>query len=284
MKRIIILAIVGLCISGTTMAQGQKLKGRLIDKDYYPVKNAKVTVKGTNISTTSDKNGNFYVEGVPMRLDSVQLEKGKRDISAATPIKIEMADQVIAKRFSWFMKAGIGFDYGSGQDMEIMDNPSYSFGVGVDWKLSKHWTLQPALYFVHRDVRVGESSFRQYYDDQNISYFSDARCSYNSIELPLLFALKYRLGHNSGIVINMGSYVAYGVSGTASGYFDNSGYQYKESFNMFDKDRFAVGLAYGVGFEFNHILVGASGRLGILPDGLDSDTHIGVMFEIGYRF
>ena len=27
------------------MAQGQKLKGRLIDKDHYPVKNAKVTVK-----------------------------------------------------------------------------------------------------------------------------------------------------------------------------------------------------------------------------------------------
>ena len=39
------------------MAQGQKLKGRLIDKDHYPVKNAKVTVKGTNLSTTSDKDG-----------------------------------------------------------------------------------------------------------------------------------------------------------------------------------------------------------------------------------
>ena len=44
MKRIIILAIIGLCISGASMAQGQKLKGRLIDKDHYPVKNAKVTV------------------------------------------------------------------------------------------------------------------------------------------------------------------------------------------------------------------------------------------------
>ena len=55
MKRIIILAIIGLCISGASMAQGQKLKGRLIDKDHYPVKNAKVTVKGTNLSTTSDK-------------------------------------------------------------------------------------------------------------------------------------------------------------------------------------------------------------------------------------
>ena len=55
MKRIIILAIIGLCISGASMAQGQKLKGRLIDKDHYPVKNAKVTVKGTTLSTTSDR-------------------------------------------------------------------------------------------------------------------------------------------------------------------------------------------------------------------------------------
>lgn len=64
MKRIIILAIIGLCISGASMAQGQKLKGRLIDKDHYPVKNAKVTVKGTNLSTTSDKDGNFFIEDV----------------------------------------------------------------------------------------------------------------------------------------------------------------------------------------------------------------------------
>ena len=60
MKRIIILAIIGLCISGASMAQGQKLKGRLIDKDHYPVKNAKVTVKGTNLSTTSDFSLKMY--------------------------------------------------------------------------------------------------------------------------------------------------------------------------------------------------------------------------------
>lgn len=69
MKRIIILAVIGLCISGGAMAQGQKLKGRLIDKDHYPVKDAKVSVKGTDLSTTSDKDGNFYIENVPLPLD-----------------------------------------------------------------------------------------------------------------------------------------------------------------------------------------------------------------------
>lgn len=99
MKRIIILAIIGLCISGASMAQGQKLKGRLIDKDHYPVKNAKVTVKGTNLSTTSDKDGNFFIEDVPLYLDSIQVEKGRKDITVNTPIMISMGRLVIDKRF-----------------------------------------------------------------------------------------------------------------------------------------------------------------------------------------
>lgn len=108
MKRIIILAIIGLCISGASMAQGQKLKGRLIDKDHYPVKNAKVTVKGTNLSTTSDKDGHFFIEDVPLYLDSIQVEKGRKDITVNTPMKISMGRLVIDKRFSWFVKAGVG--------------------------------------------------------------------------------------------------------------------------------------------------------------------------------
>lgn len=90
------------------MAQGQKLKGRLIDKDHYPVKNAKVTVKGTNLSTTSDKDGNFFIEDVPLYLDSIQVEKGRKDITVNTPMKISMGRLVIDKRFSWFVKAGVG--------------------------------------------------------------------------------------------------------------------------------------------------------------------------------
>ena len=131
MKRIIILAIIGLCISGASMAQGQKLKGRLIDKDHYPVKNAKVTVKGTNLSTTSDKDGNFFIEDVPLYLDSIQVEKGRKDITVNTPMKISMGRLVIDKRFSWFVKAGVGVSRFLGAD-ETKDKVSFHVGGGVD--------------------------------------------------------------------------------------------------------------------------------------------------------
>ena len=109
------------------MAQGQKLKGRLIDKDHYPVKNAKVTVKGTNLSTTSDKDGNFFIEDVPLYLDSIQVENGRKDITVNTPMKISMGRLVIDKRFSWFVKAGVGVSrfLGADQTKEIT-----SFHVG----------------------------------------------------------------------------------------------------------------------------------------------------------
>lgn len=151
MKRIIILAIIGLCISGASMAQGQKLKGRLIDKDHYPVKNAKVTVKGTNLSTTSDKDGNFFIEDVPLYLDSIQVEKGRKDITVNTPMKISMGRLVIDKRFSWFVKAGVGVSRFLGAD-ETKDKMSFHVGGGVDIKMAKHWSFQPAAYIAHREM------------------------------------------------------------------------------------------------------------------------------------
>lgn len=284
MKQIIILIIVGLCISGASMAQGQKLKGRLIDKDYYPVKNAKVTVKGTNLSTTTDKKGNYFIEDVPLMLDSVRIEKGKKDESESTLMKIRMANQIISKRFSWFVKAGIGFDFITGGSADVLERASYSVGVGFDYKLSKHWALQPALHFVHRDMQ-GDLDF-EVYDDNRYYYSYDTRCAMNSLELPLLFALKYRLGRNLGIAITMGPYVSYGISGTASGsfeYYDPENQQKRQyDVDMFGK-RFGGGYAYGIGFEINRILIGASGRVGVISGDFDS-AYVGTMIEIGYKF
>ena len=44
MKRLYTL-LAGLTMAAGLMAQGQKLTGRIIDKDYYPMDKAKVTVK-----------------------------------------------------------------------------------------------------------------------------------------------------------------------------------------------------------------------------------------------
>ena len=54
MKRVYILMLA--CLGAVSvMAQNQRLKQRIIDRDYYPADSATVTVKGTNISTVTDR-------------------------------------------------------------------------------------------------------------------------------------------------------------------------------------------------------------------------------------
>ena len=80
MKRTYILLLA--CIAATSViAQGQRLKQRIIDRDYYPMDSATVTVKGTNISTVTDKNGNFVLEDVPVVLDSIEVKKGNATVT-----------------------------------------------------------------------------------------------------------------------------------------------------------------------------------------------------------
>ena len=68
MKRLYILMLA--CLGAVSVvAQNQRLKQRIIDRDYYPADSATVTVKGTNISTVTDRNGNFVLEDVPYRSD-----------------------------------------------------------------------------------------------------------------------------------------------------------------------------------------------------------------------
>ena len=105
MKRLYTL-LAGLTMAAGLMAQGQKLTGRIIDKDYYPMDKAKVTVKGTNISTTTDKNGNYVLEEVPLILDSLEVTKGKKSYSESFPVMIKMKQAIMAKPVEWYVKAG----------------------------------------------------------------------------------------------------------------------------------------------------------------------------------
>ena len=281
MKRIIILAIIGFCISGASMAQGQKLKGRLIDMDHYPVKNAKVTVKGTNLSTTSDKDGNFFIEDVPLYLDSIQVEKGRKDITVNTPMKISMGRLVIDKRFSWFVKAGVGVSRFLGAD-ETKDKVSFHVGGGVDIKMAKHWSFQPAAYIAYREM------------EGNTWYYSDETTNYKLtyLEIPLLFAYKFRLSSSMNWVIAAGPYVDCGINGdirdvrklynsSPDGYGSQYTYETEES-EAFGK-RFTGGAAYSMGVEGRHFTFSLTGRTG-WTSWRRSEGFTNLEFEIGYKF
>lgn len=283
MKKIIILLVAGLCLSGTALAQGLNLKGRFIDKDYYPLKGAKVTLKGTNQSTTTDKKGNFHFENAPLTSDSLLVESTKKDRTISSLVTVRMDEQFIPKRFSWFAKAGVGVSLISVEGG--VKKPSFYIGAGADIKLSKHWSFQPALQFVHGNMR-GELD-QEFDSPDGYSYYSydDAEYEANTLELPLTFALKFYPKRNRGVILNMGPYVSYGLSGKVKmgpdGY--SSGYENIPTEIDFFGNRFGGGFAYGINWDINHILFGFTGRVGRIFDDM-YDAHARFMFEVGYRF
>ena len=130
--------LAGLTMAAGLMAQGQKLTGRIIDKDYYPMDKAKVTVKGTNISTTTDKNGNYVLEEVPLILDSLEVTKGKKSYSESFPVMIKMKQAIMAKPVEWYVKAGYDMSYFTGEDFStIKDGHGFHVGGGADIRMSR---------------------------------------------------------------------------------------------------------------------------------------------------
>lgn len=290
MKRIYILLLV--CMGTmSVMAQGQKLKNRIIDKDHYPVDSAKVTVKGTNISTTTDKNGNFVLENVPLALDSLQVQKGKKDYAVTTPVYVEMRTAVM-DRFSWYVKAGVDFN-GLLGDVNMTDGIGFHAGAGLDIKMTRHWAFQPALYLTYRKM-VGETGHN--YSEGN-EYFNEASSTYEigCFEVPLLFALKIPVSRSVNLQIQLGAYLGIGLWGDRATQWAGYGTRYDEygnavsatvlldtSTDIFGK-RFTGGAAYGIGLEIGHILVGASGRTGYSSwDYGEGFTSVSI--EVGYKF
>ena len=95
MKKYIALAWVCLALTDV-MAQKQKVVEKVVDEDYYPVEGAVVTLKRTNQNATTDKDGVFILEEVPVYFDSLQVKKGKRSGYIDLPMRIQLRTQVHA--------------------------------------------------------------------------------------------------------------------------------------------------------------------------------------------
>ena len=164
MKKYIALAWVCLALTDV-MAQKQKVVEKVVDEDYYPVEGAVVTLKRTNQNATTDKDGVFILEEVPVYFDSLQVKKGKRSGYIDLPMRIQMRTQVM-QRFSWSVKAGIGEGkFMQGPESKLKDGFSIYGGVGADIRMSKHWAFQPSLLLVSRKMKGYD--FYGYYAENN---------------------------------------------------------------------------------------------------------------------
>lgn len=269
MKKISILFLLACMVAAGTMAQGQKYRQRVIDRDYYPVESATVTVKGTKISTVTDRDGCFVLEGVPLVLDSIQVTKGKKSKTLPIPVTIEMKEE-IQDRFSWFVKAGwaMGMIYGEEASMG-----NYYGGVGAHIRMSRHWFWELGVYYVRR------------YLDTSYNSYDYSEYDYDNIEIPFMFGAKFPIAKSTLMIAKFGGFYdrVLGGSFTAdSGYEDHT-----EANGIEDSDRNQGGVAGGIGFEIRkHWLVDVLFKSGWVSGGdvYSSHSYMDLSLSVGYRF
>lgn len=266
MKRAYILLLACIC-TASLMAQGQRLKQRIIDRDYYPVDSATVTVKGTNISTVTDRNGNFVLEDVPLILDSIEVTKGKKSKTLPIPIEITMSQALTDRYVAWYVKASGGMTsvYGEG-----IGGYSTYVGGGMDVRLGRHWAYQMGLYYNYRWV-----------DDRDDYYGGDYR--YHNFELPVLFAVKFRMANPVIMQIGFGGYFSYTVGGEhRNDYLNSWGTE-----GIGAEDRYGGGPLVNFGWEIKrHWLVDVTGRFGWVFGGYgwDDTAYMDWSVGFGYKF
>ena len=263
MKRLYILLLASLG-AVSVMAQGQRLKQRIIDRDYYPMDSATVTVKGTDISTVTDRNGNFVLEEVPLILDSIEVAKNGKSKTLPIPIEITMTQALNDRYVAWYVKAGGGFTctYGNG-----VGNSSFHVGGGMDVRLGRHGAYQMGLYY----NRLGLNEV-SYYDG-----YVDIDFKLHNVELPILFANKFRMANHIIMQIGLGAFVSYTFHGKAS---------YDGESETFNPDAFAGGPLVDFGWEIRrHWLVNFTGRFGFIESNDYCDAeYMDWSLTLGYKF
>ena len=269
MKRLYILLLASLG-AVSVMAQGQRLKQRIIDRDYYPVDSATVTVKGTDISTVTDRNGNFVLEEVPLILDSIEVAKNGKSKTLPIPIEITMTQALTDRYVAWYVKSGVGMTsvYGEG-----IGGGSVYVGGGMDVRMGRHWAYQMGLFYDYRVVAE---------DDYYGSTFY-----YHNLELPMVFANKFRIANPMIMQIGIGGYFSYTFAGDyCNDYLGSSGYSdYAESIGS--DDRTSGGLLINLGWEIKrHWLVDVTGRFGWVfgGHGWDDAAYMDWSIGFGYKF
>ncbi len=203
---------------------------------------------------------------------------------------------------SWNVKAGMNISSWS-EDADDGPDPKVGFriGGGMEYTFCKMWAIQPSLLLSTKGVTgsvrgMGDITFNQVY-----------------LEMPVLGAARFRVGNNKHIVVSAGPYIAYGIGGKTKASFYDGTDKYSIEFNTFGKldkvtakangqsidldpnelgleagelmNRFDAGIATGVAFELNKLVLGMEVQSGLIDLYDNSDvTNISVSLNVGYKF
>lgn len=143
----------------------------------------------------------------------------------------------------------------------------YALGVGMDYPINNKWAFQTGLMFTGKGYKVSHIKAKAHY-----------------LEIPLLAAFKVPISDNVNFVANAGPYLAFGLGGKTKtedkGTLVGTNY-----FGEGKARRSDLGLQYGIGAEFNNILLNLTGQHGFISPFDDSYArNLAFTLTLGYRF
>lgn len=180
------------------------------------------------------------------------------------------------------VKGGVNFS--NIYNEEVDDNnvlTSFNAGVFAEFPVSEFISIQPELLYSRKGAEL-------VYD--NI-VSGTAKFKLNYIEAPVL--LKFNLGENFNI--HAGPYFAYLIDAKVTNESDSGNFDFEENYDNDDFNKFDVGLAAGVGVNFEGFGVGVRYNYGLstvgkersvagqtytLPDGKNSNLSLYVTLAL----
>lgn len=177
-----------------------------------------------------------------------------------------------AQGFNYRVKGGLTTSSLVGKDVEdIGAKAGFHIGVGAEYEFRTNIFLQSGLVLTTKGGKE-----------------SDASMDFLYLQVPVNAAFKISVTNNLGIVLHVGPYFAYGLSGK----FKFAG----ESIDLFAKGkleeagvhpakRFDAGLGFGAGVEFGKLFVDLNIDAGMMKfmENLDA-TNMCAFLSLGMKF
>ena len=139
-----------------------------------------------------------------------------------------------------------------------------NFGLFAKLPLSDHFAIQPELYY---SMKGAEVKYNNFFVD------GTARFNFNYIEVPLLLVVNI----TDFVNVHAGPYAAYLISGKAKNESNANIFDFEESLDTDDYNKFDLGIAVGVGLDFKAISLGLRYNHGTTTIGKE-ETFLGTTY------
>lgn len=174
------------------------------------------------------------------------------------------------------------------QNEDYKPKANYRVGVGLEVPVNKMWSFEPSLILLERSFSFDKNAYEvlsPLTGYAGVYYLVDSEINALYLQLPLQIAVRIPLYKRCSIKIKAGPYLAYGIGGKswtryASLPQELHNYEKPENqkvpvndlkrneentFSDDGLDRFDLGLALGINFEYRRFFTGVGVEYGLTP-------------------